>query len=131
MKLPVFSNKLFTTTGHEYDTALFQEPFVHHGKQAPKLMLLFPLFHLQYYVEFFIDSYFSLMIYIDDTTFCSDECRTEQVDRDEAKDSWTVSISLKSMRKKDQKEQLSSNTSAPSSQFLQRRSIWVVNDCDS
>ena len=46
-----------------------------------------------------------------DTAFCSEECRAKQMDNDEAKEKkWNVSVSMKSLRKKEKNEK-QSNTS--------------------
>ncbi|KAJ9556022.1 hypothetical protein OSB04_010637 [Centaurea solstitialis] len=53
-----------------------------------------------------------IFMYRGDTAFCSEECRTEQMDNDEAKEKkkWNVSVSMKSLRKKEKNEK-KSNTS--------------------
>ncbi|CAK7356234.1 unnamed protein product [Dovyalis caffra] len=46
-----------------------------------------------------------IFMYRGDTPFCSEECRQEQIDIDEAKEkNWNLSSSMKALRKKDQKK---------------------------
>ncbi|KAJ6342259.1 hypothetical protein OIU78_010231 [Salix suchowensis] len=45
---------------------------------------------------------------IGDTPFCSEECRQEQIDTDEANEkNWNLSSSMKALRKKDQRKSAS------------------------
>ncbi|XVE65215.1 hypothetical protein DITRI_Ditri07aG0163000 [Diplodiscus trichospermus] len=49
-----------------------------------------------------------IFMYRGDTPFCSEECRQEQIDIDEAKEkNWNLSSSMKALRKKDQKKSTS------------------------
>ncbi|KAJ9152577.1 hypothetical protein P3X46_026132 [Hevea brasiliensis] len=49
-----------------------------------------------------------IFMYRGDTPFCSEECRQEQIEIDEAKDkNWNLSSSMKALRKKDQKKSIS------------------------
>ncbi|KAJ6963032.1 FCS-Like Zinc finger 1-like [Populus alba x Populus x berolinensis] len=46
-----------------------------------------------------------IFMYRGDTPFCSEECRQEQIDIDEANEkNWNLSSSMKALRKKDQKK---------------------------
>ncbi|OWM86368.1 FCS-Like Zinc finger 1 [Punica granatum] len=46
-----------------------------------------------------------IFMYRGDTAFCSEECRQEQIDMDEAKEkNWNLSSSMKALRKKDQRK---------------------------
>ncbi|RAL44551.1 unnamed protein product [Cuscuta campestris] len=52
-----------------------------------------------------------IFMYRGDMPFCSEECRQEQIEKDEAKEkSLNLSASMKAMRKKDQKRSSSSPT---------------------
>jgi len=44
-----------------------------------------------------------------DTPFCSEECRQEQIERDEAKEKNKNLSSMKALRKKDQRKSVSPN----------------------
>ncbi|XWS38678.1 hypothetical protein CRYUN_Cryun19dG0151600 [Craigia yunnanensis] len=49
-----------------------------------------------------------IFMYRGDTPFCSEECRQEQIDIDEAKEkNWNLSSSMKALRKKDQRKSTS------------------------
>ncbi|KAL9406003.1 hypothetical protein Peur_002975 [Populus x canadensis] len=49
-----------------------------------------------------------IFMYRGDTPFCSEECRQEQIDIDEANEkNWNLSSSMKALRKKDQKKSTS------------------------
>ncbi|KAJ7944653.1 Zf-FLZ domain containing protein [Quillaja saponaria] len=49
-------------------------------------------------------------IFIGDTPFCSEECRQEQIEIDEAKEkNWNISSSMKALRKKEQRKSTSPN----------------------
>lgn len=51
-----------------------------------------------------------IFMYRGDTPFCSEECRQEQIEIDEAKEkNWNLSSSMKALRKKEQKQE-SGNT---------------------
>ncbi|KAF5734252.1 hypothetical protein HS088_TW16G00708 [Tripterygium wilfordii] len=51
-----------------------------------------------------------IFMYRGDTPFCSEECRQEQIEIDEAKEkNWNLSSSVKALRKKDQKKSSSPN----------------------
>lgn len=46
-----------------------------------------------------------IFMYRGDTPFCSEECRQEQIDMDEAKEkNWNLSSSMKALRNKDQRK---------------------------
>ncbi|CAI9095541.1 OLC1v1031523C1 [Oldenlandia corymbosa var. corymbosa] len=54
-----------------------------------------------------------IFMYRGDTPFCSEECRQEQIEMDEAKEkSWNLSASMRAMRKKDQRKSSSPNKTA-------------------
>nr|XP_043621910.1 FCS-Like Zinc finger 2-like [Erigeron canadensis] len=57
-----------------------------------------------------------IFMYRGDTAFCSEECRTEQIDKDEAKENWiNISVSMKKKslaRKKEVQSEKSSNTTS-------------------
>ncbi|POO03122.1 Zf-FLZ domain containing protein [Trema orientale] len=54
-----------------------------------------------------------IFMYRGDTPFCSEECRAEQIEIDEAKEkNWNLS-SMKALRKKDQRKSSSSSSSSP------------------
>ncbi|KAJ4957828.1 hypothetical protein NE237_024939 [Protea cynaroides] len=44
-----------------------------------------------------------IFMYRGDTPFCSEECRQEQIEMDEAKENWNLSASMKAMRKEQKK----------------------------
>ncbi|KAI6702355.1 hypothetical protein NL676_011491 [Syzygium grande] len=48
-----------------------------------------------------------IFMYRGDTPFCSEECRQEQIETDEAKENWNLSSSMKALRKKDQRKSTS------------------------
>nr|KYP67098.1 hypothetical protein KK1_013418 [Cajanus cajan] len=49
-------------------------------------------------------------MYRGDTPFCSEECRQEQIERDEAKEkNKNLSSSMKALRKKEQRKSVSPN----------------------
>ncbi|KAG5228775.1 FCS-LIKE ZINC FINGER 1-RELATED [Salix viminalis] len=49
-----------------------------------------------------------IFMYRGDTPFCSEECRQEQIDTDEANEkNWNLSSSMKALRKKDQRKSAS------------------------
>ncbi|XP_021285984.1 uncharacterized protein LOC110417782 [Herrania umbratica] len=49
-----------------------------------------------------------IFMYRGDTPFCSEDCRQEQIDIDEAKEkNWNLSSSMKALRKKDQRKSTS------------------------
>lgn len=51
-----------------------------------------------------------IFMYRGNTPFCSEECRQEQIEKDEAKEkNWNLSASMKALRKKDQKKSTSPN----------------------
>ncbi|KAG2680124.1 hypothetical protein I3843_11G084900 [Carya illinoinensis] len=51
-----------------------------------------------------------IFMYRGDTPFCSEECRQEQIDTDEAKEKkWNLTSSVKALRKKQQRESTSPN----------------------
>ncbi|KAK9266922.1 hypothetical protein L1049_027181 [Liquidambar formosana] len=51
-----------------------------------------------------------IFMYRGDTPFCSEECRQEQIDKDEAKDkNWNLSSSMKALRKKEQNRSTSNS----------------------
>jgi len=53
-----------------------------------------------------------IFMYRGDTPFCSEECRQEQIDMDEAKErKWNLSSSMKALRKKEQKRSTSASPS--------------------
>ncbi|KAF5729662.1 hypothetical protein HS088_TW20G00026 [Tripterygium wilfordii] len=57
-----------------------------------------------------------IFMYRGDTPFCSEECRQEHIEIDEAKEKWNLSSSMKALRKKDQKKS-SSPTKAQNHPF--------------
>ncbi|KAK8599759.1 hypothetical protein V6N13_060418 [Hibiscus sabdariffa] len=87
-----------------------------------------PRFEDQIHQPHFLDACFlckkplggnkDIFMYRGDTPFCSEECRQEQIDMDEAKEkSKSLSSSMKALRKKDQRKATSSPTKAQSYRF--------------
>ncbi|GMI96182.1 hypothetical protein like AT5G47060 [Hibiscus trionum] len=89
-----------------------------------------PRFEDQIHQPHFLDSCFlckkplggnkDIFMYRGDTPFCSEECRQEQIDMDEAKEkshSLSLSSSLKALRKKEQRKSTTSPTKAQSHPF--------------
>ncbi|OMO91663.1 hypothetical protein CCACVL1_07058 [Corchorus capsularis] len=55
-----------------------------------------------------------IFMYRGDTPFCSEECRQEQIEVDEAKEkNWNLSSSMKALRKKDQRKSTSPTKGYP------------------
>ncbi|CAN4078122.1 unnamed protein product [Withania somnifera] len=54
-----------------------------------------------------------IFMYRGDTPFCSEECRQQQIEMDEAKDKKRNISSIKAMRKKDKRQSTSPNKTAP------------------
>lgn len=53
------------------------------------------------------------LIYRGDTPFCSEDCRQEQIEIDEAKEkSWNLSASMRALRKKEQRKSTASNSNS-------------------
>ncbi|KAE8670248.1 poly(U)-specific endoribonuclease-B-like [Hibiscus syriacus] len=89
-------------------------------------LCLYPRFEDQIRQPHFLDSCFLCRnplggnkdIFIGDTPFCSEECRQEQIDIDEAKEkSNSLSSSMKVLRKKDQRKATTSTTKTQSYPF--------------
>ncbi|KVH89747.1 uncharacterized protein LOC112521931 [Cynara cardunculus var. scolymus] len=60
-----------------------------------------------------LDGNTDIFMYRGDTAFCSEECRREQIDDDEDKEKkWSVSVSMRSLRKKEENEK-QPNASSP------------------
>ncbi|KAF2308708.1 hypothetical protein GH714_013635 [Hevea brasiliensis] len=61
-----------------------------------------------------------IFMYRGDTPFCSEECRQEQIEIDEAEDkNWNLSSSMKALRKKDQKKSSISPTKTKAALHVQ------------
>ncbi|XP_071706193.1 FCS-Like Zinc finger 2-like [Rutidosis leptorrhynchoides] len=119
----------FSTSSPENHLHLIQRPLCSPRKTNPKNFASFshvssPRFAGRYFNEkfeeqppYFLDACFlckktlggniDIFMYRGDTAFCSEECRTQQIDKDEAKENWKISVS---MRKKDQNEKSTKNT---------------------
>ncbi|PHT58229.1 hypothetical protein CQW23_00592 [Capsicum baccatum] len=54
-----------------------------------------------------------IFMYRGDTPFCSEECRQQQIEMDEAKEKKRSMSSIKSLRKKDKRQSTSPNKTAP------------------
>ncbi|XP_055821153.1 FCS-Like Zinc finger 1 [Solanum dulcamara] len=61
-----------------------------------------------------------IFMYRGDTPFCSEECRQQQIEKDEAKDRKRNISSIKAMRKKDQRQQQSTSSNQTSEDYSLR-----------
>lgn len=77
--------------------------------------------------QYFLDSCFlckkrigdnsDIFMYRGDTPFCSEECRQQQIEKDEAKDRKRNISSIKAMRKKEQRQQQSTSPNKTSEDY--------------
>lgn len=59
-----------------------------------------------------------IFMYRGDTPFCSEECRQEQIDIDEAKEkNWNISSSMKALRKKEHQRRKSTSSPTKNSDY--------------